>query len=88
MEPVRCAGRISTDSQLVTAQGDKFTKAFRLAISLLPLSRQGRKLAPMLGRVLCRASGSFDITTASVRVAGISHKYCQPIHRKDGYTYA
>ncbi|RAQ40034.1 HNH endonuclease, partial [Arthrospira sp. O9.13F] len=24
----------------------------------------------------------------SVRVAGISHKYCQPIHRKDGYAYA
>ncbi|MFO7032133.1 HNH endonuclease, partial [Limnospira fusiformis CCALA 023] len=41
-----------------------------------------------VGRVLCRASGSFDMTTASGRVTGINHKYCQPIHRKDGYAYA
>ena len=48
----------------------------------------GKKIGSYVGRVLCRASGSFDITTASGRVAGISHKYCKPIHRKDGYAYA
>jgi 5-methylcytosine-specific restriction endonuclease McrA len=48
----------------------------------------GKKIGSYLGRVLCRASGSFDITTTSERVAGISHKYCKPIHRKDGYAYA
>jgi hypothetical protein len=37
--------------------------------------------------VLCRASGSFDIATTNGRVAGISHKYCKPIHKKDGYSY-
>jgi len=47
----------------------------------------GKKIGSYVGRVLCRASGSFDITTASGRVAGISHKYCKPIHRKDGYAY-
>ena len=47
----------------------------------------GQKVGSYVGRVLCRASGSFDIVTASRRVAGISHKYCQPIHRRDGYSY-
>jgi 5-methylcytosine-specific restriction endonuclease McrA len=47
----------------------------------------GKKIGFYMGRVLCRASGSFDIATKMGRVAGISHKYCQPIHKKDGYSY-
>jgi 5-methylcytosine-specific restriction endonuclease McrA len=48
----------------------------------------GQKIGSYVGRVLCRASGSFDIVTQSGRVAGINHKYCKPIHKKDGYAYA
>jgi 5-methylcytosine-specific restriction endonuclease McrA len=40
------------------------------------------------GRVLVRASGSFDIRTKQGRVQGISHRYCRAIHRCDGYSYA
>ena len=40
-----------------------------------------------VGRVLVRATGSFDIGTAHGRVQGISHRHCQPIHRNDGYSY-
>lgn len=47
----------------------------------------GKKVGFYLGRVLCRASGSFDISTQNGRVTGISHKYCQSIHKKDGYSY-
>lgn len=47
----------------------------------------GKKIGFYVGRVLCRASGSFDIATTMGRVAGISHKYCKPIHKKDGYSY-
>lgn len=47
----------------------------------------GKKIGSYVGRVLCRASGSFDIATTDGRVAGISHKYCKPIHKKDGYSY-
>ncbi|MBE9012548.1 HNH endonuclease [Pseudanabaenaceae cyanobacterium LEGE 13415] len=47
----------------------------------------GKKIGSYVGRVLCRASGSFDIATTTGRVAGISHKYGKPIHRKDGYSY-
>jgi 5-methylcytosine-specific restriction endonuclease McrA len=47
----------------------------------------GKKIGSYTGRVLCRASGSFDIATTTGRVAGISHKYCRAIHKKDGYSY-
>ena len=47
----------------------------------------GKKVGSYMGRVLCRASGSSDIATTMGRVAGISHKYCKPIHKKDGYSY-
>jgi 5-methylcytosine-specific restriction endonuclease McrA len=47
----------------------------------------GKKIGSYVGRVLCRASGSFDIATKAGRVTGISHKYCKPIHKKDGYAY-
>lgn len=47
----------------------------------------GKKIGCYLGRVLCRASGSFDIVTKVGRVVSISHKYCKAIHKKDGYSY-
>ena len=49
---------------------------------------KGKKIGTYLGRVLCRKSGSFDIATKKGRVAGISYKYCEIIHRKDGYSYS
>ncbi|TBR61889.1 HNH endonuclease [Westiellopsis prolifica IICB1] len=48
----------------------------------------GKKVGEYLGRVLCRATGSFDIATKIGRIAGISYKYCSPIHKKDGYSYS
>jgi 5-methylcytosine-specific restriction endonuclease McrA len=48
----------------------------------------GKKVGEYVGRVLCRATGSFDIATNKGRISGISHKYCSAIHKKDGYSYA
>jgi hypothetical protein len=48
---------------------------------------KGKKVGCYIGRVLCRATGSFDIATPTGRVTGISHKYCSFIHRSDGYGY-
>ncbi len=48
----------------------------------------GKKIGEYTGRVLCRATGSFDIATSEGRISGISHKYCSAIHKKDGYSYA
>jgi 5-methylcytosine-specific restriction endonuclease McrA len=40
-----------------------------------------------IGRVLARATGSFDIGIKDGRVAGVGYRYCRPIHRNDGYSY-
>lgn len=48
----------------------------------------GKKVGVYVGRVLCRKSGSFDITTTNGRVAGINHRYCKGVHLNDGYAYS
>ena len=47
----------------------------------------GKKVGEYTGRVLVRATGSFDIQTKQGRVQGISHRSCTPLHRRDGYSY-
>jgi hypothetical protein len=39
-----------------------------------------------IGRVVCRATGRFDIVTAAGK-ATISHIYLKSLHHSDGYTY-
>jgi 5-methylcytosine-specific restriction endonuclease McrA len=40
-----------------------------------------------VGRIAVRATGSCDIKTATDTVQGIHYRYCQPLHRADGYAY-
>lgn len=49
---------------------------------------KGTHVGVHVGRVLVRASGSFDITTTHGRIGGISAKYCRIIQHTDGYRYA
>jgi 5-methylcytosine-specific restriction endonuclease McrA len=46
------------------------------------------KAGVYVGRIAIRASGSCNITTAKGTVQGIHIRYCQPLHRGDGYAYA
>lgn len=48
----------------------------------------GKKVGTYVGRVLCRKSGSFDITTSSGRITGINHRYCKGVYLSDGYSYS
>jgi len=47
----------------------------------------GKKIGSYMGRVAVRASGSFNIQTATGLIQGISHHYCKVIQRADGYGY-
>jgi 5-methylcytosine-specific restriction endonuclease McrA len=47
----------------------------------------GTKMGKYVGRIAVRSSGSFNISTKLGLIQGISHKYCQVIHNKDGYSY-
>jgi lipoate-protein ligase A len=48
---------------------------------------KGKKIGTYVGRVVVRASGSFDIGIGKKKVSGIGYEYCQLIQRVDGYEY-
>jgi 5-methylcytosine-specific restriction endonuclease McrA len=45
------------------------------------------KAGVCVGRIAVRATGSCNITTADGTLQGIHWKYCQPLHRADGFSY-
>jgi 5-methylcytosine-specific restriction endonuclease McrA len=66
----------------------KVHKGFQTGDIVLAIVIKGKKIGTYIGRVLVRASGNFDISTDTGRVAGISYKYCFHKHKKDGYQYS
>ena len=65
----------------------KFVKGFQTGDMVKACVTSGKKVGIYVGRVAVRATGSFNITTTKETVQGISFKYCQTIHRMDGYSY-
>lgn len=66
----------------------KFVKGFQTGDIVKAVVTRGKKVGIYVGRVAVRSTGSFNISTPNGLIQGISHKYCQPIHLKDGYSYA
>jgi len=71
---------------LSTKQAAVF-KRFQTGDIIRAIVTRGTKQGTYVGRVLIRASGSFDIRTKQGRVQGVSHRFCTPVHRCDGYKY-
>ncbi|NEO60949.1 MAG: HNH endonuclease [Moorea sp. SIO4G2] len=65
----------------------KIHKGFQTGDIVKAVVTKGKKIGTYIGRVATRKTGSFNISTANGLIQGISHKYCQPIHKKDGYAY-
>lgn len=61
---------------------------FRTGDMVRAVVTSGKKVGTYTGRVLVRATGSFDIVSRLGRIQGISYKYCQAIHRTEGYSYS
>ncbi|MGH2481438.1 MAG: hypothetical protein ACRDHW_17430 [Ktedonobacteraceae bacterium] len=68
-------------------KGAKKVKGFQTGDLVRAVVTSGTKQGTYVGRVLVRASGSFDIRTRQGRIQGISHRFCTPVHRNDGYEY-
>jgi 5-methylcytosine-specific restriction endonuclease McrA len=68
-------------------KGAKKVKTFQTGDMVRAVVTSGTKQGIYVGRVLIRASGSFDLRTKQGRVQGISHRFCTPVHRCDGYSY-
>ncbi len=66
----------------------KFIKGFQTGDIVKATVTKGKKIGIHTGRVAVRSSGSFNISTKNCLIQGISYKYCQHIHKKDGYNYA
>jgi len=66
---------------------NKFVKGFQTGDIVKAVVTTGKKIGKYVGRVAVRTTGSFNIS-ASELVQGISYKYCQIVHRKDGYGYS
>lgn len=68
-------------------KGVKKVRGFQTGDIVRAIVTSGTKMGTYEGRVLIRASGSFDIRTKQGRVQGISHRFCTPLHACDGYQY-
>lgn len=68
-------------------KGTKKVKGFQTGDIVRAVVTSGPKQGVYVGRVLVRASGSFDIRTNQGRVQGISYRFCTLVHRCDGYRY-
>ena len=68
-------------------KGAKKVKGYQTGDEIRAVVTTGTKQGIYVGRVLVRASGSFDIRTRTGRMKGISYRFCTPIHRCDGYSY-
>ena len=70
-----------------SAKGSKSVKGFQTGDIVKAKVTSGKKVGTYVGRVAVRSTGSFNITTEQGTVQGISYKYCQVVHKMDGYSY-
>jgi 5-methylcytosine-specific restriction endonuclease McrA len=66
----------------------KFVNGFQTGDIVKAIITKGKKIGTYIGRVAVRSTGSFNISTKSGLIQGISYKYCQIVHAKDGYNYS
>ncbi len=66
----------------------KSIKGFQTGDIVKAVVNKGKKAGDYLGRIATKTTGSFNISTNKGLVQGISYKYCQIIHKKDGYSYS
>jgi hypothetical protein len=65
----------------------KFVKCFQTGDIVRACVMNGKKVGTYVGRVAVHTNGSSNIITAYSTIQGISFKYCQAVHRMDGYSY-
>jgi hypothetical protein len=70
-----------------SAKTARVVKGFRTGDIVRAVVPYGKKTGTYDGKVAVRASGSFNVSTATGVVQGISYKYCSVVHRADGYSY-
>jgi hypothetical protein len=70
------------------AKQAKRVKGFQTGDLARMVVPSGKKRGTYVGRIAVRTSGSFNLTTATQTVQGVSHRYCTLVQRANGYSYA
>ena len=65
----------------------KVVKGFQTGDLVRAVVTKGKRAKTYVGRVAIRTTGSFNINSGTGIVQGISHRFCTPLHRSDGYSY-
>lgn len=92
---IRCTGRGLHQRTITDSSGfprghrlrTKRVHGFSTGDRVLANVPKGINQGTHVGRVIIRASGSFDIETAKKKIASVSWKYCRLLARGDGYSY-
>ncbi len=92
---IRCTGRGSYQRTRVNRHGfprgylmrQKSVRGFQTGDMVVAMVPTGVKAGTHTGRVAVRATGSFNIQTATGVVQGIGYKHCRILARADGYGY-
>ena len=92
---IKCTGRGAYQRTRVDAYGfprgalmrEKFVHGFRTGDMVRADVTKGKKQGQYVGRVAVRATGYFNLQTATGVVQGVSHRYCTLVQRADGYAY-
>lgn len=69
-------------------KGPKKVRGFQTGDITRAIVTTGKKQGIYVGRVLVRATGSFDLTTRRARIAGLDVRFFSHLHRSDGYSYS
>ncbi|GHO47267.1 hypothetical protein KSX_54300 [Ktedonospora formicarum] len=69
------------------AKQAKKVSGFQTGDMIKAVVTSGKKVGTYVGRVAVRSTGSFNLTTEQGTIQGIRSRFCQPVHRSDGYGY-
>jgi len=70
-----------------SAKAARVVNGFRTGDLVKAIVPSGKKTGTHVGKVAVRTSGSFNISSNSGVIQGVSYKHCSVIHRADGYSY-
>jgi 5-methylcytosine-specific restriction endonuclease McrA len=80
--------QVNKKGELALRSRVKVVSGFQTGDMVKAVVPKGKNAGTHVGRVTVRATGQFDISTLTRKLQIINWKYCKPIHRQDGYSYA
>jgi 5-methylcytosine-specific restriction endonuclease McrA len=80
--------QINKKGELAQRSRIKVVRGFQTGDMVRAVVPAGKNAGTHVGRVTIRSTGQFDISTPTRKLQIINWKYCKPVHKQDGYSYA